>query len=228
MNKKILLRKELYIYAGIIIIIPIIINLIMKINIGLAVQQNDWIGFFGGYVGGIFTLIGVLLTIDYYRKQEKEDKRISIMPYIKAKQRSLVAVDEAIDENVINLAYYSEHKNANESSNEAGGILFDLENIGLGTAVDIKFSNTLLLGSTADMPFLSMKVNDKEHIYIKIYIGSSYLGNFRSIPVYYYDLFGNKYRQFMNLTISRLQERNYFKIDGTSSPDFIANSSQRE
>lgn len=55
-----------------IIIIPVIVDwCIIGNEFPSNVSNEDWIAFLGGYIGGIFTLAGVLLTLHYYRTQEK-------------------------------------------------------------------------------------------------------------------------------------------------------------
>lgn len=69
MKKRILLIA-VFIFG--IIIIPVIVDwCIIGNEFPSNVSNEDWIAFFGGYIGGVFTLAGVLLTLHYYRTQEK-------------------------------------------------------------------------------------------------------------------------------------------------------------
>lgn len=69
MKKRILLIA-VFIFG--IIIIPVIVDwCIIGNKFTSNVSNEDWIAFLGGYIGGVFTLAGVLLTLHYYRTQEK-------------------------------------------------------------------------------------------------------------------------------------------------------------
>ena len=55
-----------------IIIIPAIVDwYIIGNEFPSNVSNEDWIAFLGGDIRGVFTLAGVLLTLRYYRTQEK-------------------------------------------------------------------------------------------------------------------------------------------------------------
>jgi len=61
--------RWIYLFAGLIIVPPVIFNGIILLDIPRfsVAQNNDWIGFFGGFlgsiIGGALTLIGVRLTL---------------------------------------------------------------------------------------------------------------------------------------------------------------------
>lgn len=63
-----------YYYIVLIIAMPILINLMCLIPTGITVNNNDWIGFWGSYIGsiigGIVTLVGVKATIDSSKNQQ--------------------------------------------------------------------------------------------------------------------------------------------------------------
>ncbi|MGD6871218.1 hypothetical protein ACQCU1_03355 [Sutcliffiella horikoshii] len=69
-------KKQLYLFCMIIVLIPVIVNILMSIRIPLIPVgfNNDWIGFFGSFlgsvVGGGLTLLGVKLTLDYQSDKE--------------------------------------------------------------------------------------------------------------------------------------------------------------
>ena len=65
-----------------IILIPIIFLTPSKFGI---LQKNDaqtWVSYAGGIIGGIFTLIGVILTIEDQYEQKKEDLANEHQPYL--------------------------------------------------------------------------------------------------------------------------------------------------
>ena len=66
--------------------IPVIIYGLSVIPVFPSGLNNDWAGFWGGYigaiVGGMCTVIGVFWTIQYSRENYKEDVRNRSLPYI--------------------------------------------------------------------------------------------------------------------------------------------------
>lgn len=73
------IRKVLITLIGLVLILPIIVNITMFIPYSLTTNeltQKDWLGFWGGYIGGaiggIGTIIAVLYTIKYYEIQNKK------------------------------------------------------------------------------------------------------------------------------------------------------------
>ncbi|MEA5048439.1 MAG: hypothetical protein VB034_07470 [Eubacteriales bacterium] len=57
-------------------------------------SDNDWIGFWGGYLGGLCTLSGVILTIQRSKKEASDNQRISIMPYL------AIVKDRIVEKNI--------------------------------------------------------------------------------------------------------------------------------
>lgn len=63
--------------------IPLIVSALMRFSVFKWMSiDNDWIGFWGAYLGGLFTLVGVFLTLRHSRKAENEKQKISKRPYI--------------------------------------------------------------------------------------------------------------------------------------------------
>ncbi|MEH7470529.1 hypothetical protein V7158_01905 [Priestia megaterium] len=91
-KKRIVWSKKTICYAiAILIIIPVVVNSLMFIPVGKAVSTNSvWVGFFGSYIGsilsGLFTLLGVMMTINDLKNREQEDK----LP------KQLMAIDDLI------------------------------------------------------------------------------------------------------------------------------------
>lgn len=84
-------KKSIWWAIAILVIIPIVVNALMFIPVGKAVSTNSvWIGFFGSYIGsilsGLFTLLGVMMTINDLKSREQEDK----LP------KQLMAIDDLI------------------------------------------------------------------------------------------------------------------------------------
>jgi hypothetical protein len=65
------------------IFIPLLFAKIISISVFSWISaDNDWIGFWGGYLGGILTLGGVALTINHSWKVLSSTQRLSILPYL--------------------------------------------------------------------------------------------------------------------------------------------------
>ena len=59
-----------------------IVTFCEKNNIHVAGSREMWIGLVGSIIGGMYTLIGVLLTIYKQQGVEEENKRIENMPIL--------------------------------------------------------------------------------------------------------------------------------------------------
>ena len=77
------------------IFITILISLILIIGLPLAIdwliigskfpsniENSDWVGFFGGYIGAligaIVSLAGIIITIRYTNEQNKKDRELQV------------------------------------------------------------------------------------------------------------------------------------------------------
>lgn len=74
MNKrKIVLKVLKIIIISLVLIVPLILNILsVKLVILKNISSADWLGFWASYLGGIFTLLGVILTLN---KAESDRKR---------------------------------------------------------------------------------------------------------------------------------------------------------
>ncbi|SET61736.1 hypothetical protein SAMN05660297_02943 [Natronincola peptidivorans] len=218
--------KSILTLSIIIVLLPIIINFILLIKTPIPVaENNDWISFFGGYIGGVTTLLGVWFTIDYYRKKDEEERnkadekaRLSLMPYFK----------------VVNLDSLPQYyKEVFFSCIDSTGMMttltspFMIKNVGLGTAVDVNFLYLTNFDWNADSLRLTLAVKDEEHIELNIQIPEDGIGgNTLWLTINYADLLGNKYEQAISLRInlSVQVERYYIAVVGTLPPRLLEKS----
>ena len=71
--------------VGFVIIITCILLLFDKLDVSAFLginPNNDWLGYLGAVLGGLFTLIGVLLTINYENGKKKEEQSLQFKPII--------------------------------------------------------------------------------------------------------------------------------------------------
>lgn len=80
-TKKIIYLLRKYI---IIIMIPIIIYImiILPFPPSAGTSRDGWLSFFGGYLGGLATLVAVLLSLEENRVERKENERERIRPFL--------------------------------------------------------------------------------------------------------------------------------------------------
>ena len=134
------------------IFIIIVISLILIIGLPLAIdwliigngfpsniENSDWVGFFGGYIGAligaIVSLAGIIITIRYTNEQNKKDRELQVRPYCAMRyvhDNKLVGTNKIIAE----LPIGCEPKENNGP--KYTGIIY-IKNIGLGPAVEFNF-----------------------------------------------------------------------------------------
>lgn len=175
----------------ILISVPIIVNLIMLMpSTSLDIGNVDaWISFFGSYsggiIGGVATIIGIKLTLDYSRYKDEDEKRRNILPYIqvmeayKKDNHQMFIVEEFLN-------YHTKYS------------YFIFKNIGLGSAIDVKFYFNIdkkTMSIREPNKVIALAVNDIEYAYIKI--PEKLLNGEKEyeVSLQFKDLLGNSYIQ---------------------------------
>lgn len=104
-----------------IVIIPIVIYFLSVLPLLPSGKNNDWAGFWGGYlgaiIGGICTVVGVYWTIQYTRENYEKDIRNRTLPYM-----ALTALERAGRRNLLNLWREQDHESdvGNQIEDEEG------------------------------------------------------------------------------------------------------------
>ena len=80
-------KKQVGLWSGfILIVIPFIVYGLSEASFLPVTGGNDWAGFWGGYfgaiIGGICTVVGVFLSIQYEREKGQDDAERAVLPYI--------------------------------------------------------------------------------------------------------------------------------------------------
>jgi len=184
---------------------------------------GDFISFTGSIIGAIMTFLTVWWTIRYYRAKdkadtiEKEEKdRLSIAPYLYYKATML----EQYQNPNFRINFHS-FKNGQMNVLKC---LFIIKNVGLGTAIDIKFpklypfrennmedANIVLAAGELAVVELSADFN-----------GIESTGNVIWLTCLYSDLLGNKYKQDVSIDIDL--EKSYFRVNGAFKPELQLDS----
>lgn len=76
------MKKEIKNYIIIVCLLTIIALCFDLIARMLGLNTNyDLLGFLGALIGGFITYLGVKMTLDYQRKSDNENRRLSLLPY---------------------------------------------------------------------------------------------------------------------------------------------------
>lgn len=80
-------KKQIVLWSVIVLIaVPLIVYGLSEVSLLPVTGGNDWAGFWGGYfgaiIGGICTVVGVFLSIQYEREKGQDDAERAVLPYI--------------------------------------------------------------------------------------------------------------------------------------------------
>ena len=169
-----------------------------------------WGGVIGGVISGSFTVIGVILTIGYYKKADNKKDRLKAMPFIEASivSKKHIHSGEIDLSKAILLAEFDE-KRRNEKD-EQMYFRIRLDNIGKGFAHTLSINSGESIGGKAYEKLI--KVNEQTVIEVKAYI-KDIKNNCVSFSLMYIDCMTNEYMQ--TFTIRR--NKNYSVESGYPS-----------
>lgn len=216
-----------------IILVPIVIHIMYKIDFGIELLYSTWssgeiLQYCGSILTAILAIIGVYYTIKVNRQNDLENKIIESRPYLRTNFIQLLSFEEleSINDNLNRVCLWNEsgsmsfNLNNNQTKmhfiNSYGSykfldenmiICYEIENIGLGNAMNFSLS----INENIFFPELIICKNEKIRIYILLHkkiIGTT--GIKISIVLNYDDVINiNKYEQKESLFI------NYNKKDKT-------------
>lgn len=122
----------------VILIIPILIDyLIIGNNFPSNINDSDWMSFFGSYIGSLIgafvTLIGLIITLNFTRKQNNEERRLGFAPHFKytMNQKTLLNKKHDIDIFIV----------VDENPNTNVNATLKLKNVGNGPGLEMIVSN---------------------------------------------------------------------------------------
>lgn len=136
-------KRYIYIKYGIlifilIIIIPIFMDLfIIGNDVPSNIDNGDWVTFLGSYIGSIIgaitTLIGIMITLDFTRKQTNEERRLEFAPYLKFTMKEKTFIDKKHDIHIYHIIDDDDTTYVNTT--------ISLKNIGKGPLLDLSIYN---------------------------------------------------------------------------------------
>lgn len=127
-----------------LVLLPLAIDwLIIGNSFPSNISNSDWVGFLGGYIGSIMgcaiSLVGIFLTINFTREQNRADRELQVRPYFDIKYRDtpqLMSPKLCLGD--VRISFPGKF----DSQQTASGIIF-VKNIGLGPAIDFDVNVTV-------------------------------------------------------------------------------------
>lgn len=218
-NKNRLFTKIIVITVIVSILSIGLINLIVGIENPCAVQDNDWIGFYGTFVssiiaglaGGYITYEGVKLTIKDNEENRNLQQKLSIRP---AFQISMRDTQGFFEENEENLKYpFNFHDTIEAPVIDVVNIFICLlvENVGGGYATHMRF-RTFIDGEEnlkqSEFCFLTLGVGKKVQYYINgINMKDSDAEKNIKVLIECKDMLLNDYSQEMTIQVKGYQSK---------------------
>ncbi|MFV0515791.1 MAG: hypothetical protein ACK5MV_00125 [Aminipila sp.] len=223
-NKKYIIVRNI-IVCIIIIVAPFILNFIGKClkpyTSFFISDSSGWLGFLGGYIGGIFTLFGVLLTIYFNQKQLLDDKRLSVIPYLNFSIKPNDDEEKHNNRLELNILFYSCKTYEKE---DKISFLLEVENLGIGNALDIYIPRVWSCeNSRTDKQ--SVAINNKKVFYIEL--NDPFVTTLPEIKfdIFYTDLIGNNYKQNVVLRNPPIkfngQPEHFISLENFSAPIIV-------
>ncbi|MCR8866885.1 hypothetical protein NQ109_28575 [Priestia megaterium] len=94
-------------------------------------HDSEWIGFFGNYFGSIVGVLGILLTIQFTTREENENRRLQVIPYIEVTYSPDLLID----------SYTTFSFDCKKEPGQFYKGQLKFKNIGLGAAVDLELGH---------------------------------------------------------------------------------------
>ncbi len=190
-------------------VVPILVGCIVSFSaVDWLETSNDWIGFWGGYLGGLCTLIGVLITTNYTKNDSNEKQRLSVIPYITIEPSTTLDVEYSSEMLCLECSITDPRKKDHSS------YFFDeitlagnYKNVGLGPVIncfirDIKIGETKISNTTSTNKMSVLALNEESYFvlwFLDIGLAHEHLNSELEIDIkfnfYFEDVLGNKYKQ---------------------------------
>lgn len=108
------------------------------------IDNSDWVGFFGGYIGSIIgaivSLAGIVITIRHTSKENRRDRELEIRPYCLVKPIEEKNFNPHFERHSMSFRYdpNNEVSFANDDEIVSHSSYFEIANIGVGPAINCK------------------------------------------------------------------------------------------
>lgn len=207
---------KLFFYAIIAIVIYIVVLKVVNLIKHLSVRGDltaTWINLvatiLGSIISGLFTYIGVLLTLRYYRKSEANQSRLECIPFLKIELNELY--NKKSDLNISKQETIYEVKNKNSKNNiEPKKTLYlklKISNVGEG------FANTLVVKTGENFGGIDYKKlilkNESSELYLKMNIYDESIKDYDiKFAIQYIDCKTNEYIQLYSIKFENQNSNN--------------------
>lgn len=216
---KFVFRYHRYLLLGALVAgVPVILNYSLFSWHAHGVN-GDWIGFMGNYIGAIiggFTAYFVArYQVDIQKKQEMQNQILGIKPYLR------ITNDESNKDDDKDHYFFITRQQTKNSS--IGLCFIRIENIGLGTAIDIKFTELTGYEPNVELWQTSLLVSEDRQSVITIHDDFTKRQGTKMLTVTYSDLLGNNYRQFAFMEVMNVGRDGeaHIKIVNSTSPELF-------
>lgn len=233
-------KKNWLVIALLLIPVSLLITYILVIipfPPAMGIDRNAWVSFFGscfgGILGGFLSVIGVFLTLSYYRKKDqykindentkkaeerqflKDVRILNVRPYLIIKNRT-VPIIYGSDVQYINIQLYSKYYSNISPNNNSTNLI--LSNEGMGTALNIRCK--IKTNEFANISNYDVSLASKEKCEISMTIKCNLPCKEESFYFVFNfcDIFDNFYEQEVTISVEDYQE---FSINNIQSPTLI-------
>lgn len=174
-------------------------------------------------MGGVFSVVGVFLTLRYYRKKDRnnyEIKKNEEREFIKKSRelnvRPYLRILPHLKSNISDYEQISiELKSDNYMNSSTKLAVLGLTNNGMGTALNVKCE--IKSNYTASIINNGISLADKEVYAILMTVDGYFSSKGQNENIdfifYFHDIFDNKYKQEINASLARNQYNNDIQIN---------------
>ncbi|AGK98153.1 hypothetical protein [Clostridium pasteurianum] len=229
-----------------ICVLPVIVYILVIIPFPYSggIGRDAWVGFFGSYfgaiLGGVFSVAGVFLTLDYYKNKDSEEKEkddnkkleerkftknsriLKVKPYLRIINKTVENITEYQNINItVDNENYVKNANINNNSLKTKNITFILKNDGIGIALNIICRAENKKITKNDNYGVSLSVREKCIVHLDVLSNVSAEDDINFI-FNFYDIFENEYEQKIKIKIKNADNFGYsFSIKNIEAPSLI-------
>ena len=177
-------------------------------NIDFEKNATAWLEFFSSYFGGIITFVSVVITLLFYQNHLKEEKRLSIIPYLRL-TTDLLPQDYDWTAEMASMMFAT----SIDLNNPKTKYNLNIENLGLGNIINLYIPYIGKITNGFNTPY-HIKIGETIRLYFELE-HSDFINNEDDLimAVIYFDLLGNKYEELYNVTLTLIPKLPWYKND---------------